>query len=328
MSGLRRGFADLTCRALQATLPLFLQPWGRAVRCETASIPEDGKALVFALSGLCGLLPRALTAHLLLPLASLIGDGGSNAEGSVAMSVYAAAMRRPRAVGVACAVGAVALGLVYMLVVGAPMRYLGINAGALMIGLATLGFLGRAGAVGEHWIGGVVAAIAGPLLATALLGDTVDGATRWVSFGGLSIQPSLILLPVMIVSVSRTCDARALVGIVAAAVAMAMQPDRAMAAMLAAGVVAIALIRRDRNMAAAAAISVAGFATALARADTLPPARYVDHILTSSLDVHPAAGVAALSGSVLLVVPAIVGWTQDPANRTSYAALACHGRSP
>ena len=42
-------------------------------------------------------------------------------------------MRRPRTLGIVCAIGAVLLGIAYMTMAGAPMRYLGVNAGALAI---------------------------------------------------------------------------------------------------------------------------------------------------------------------------------------------------
>ena len=45
------------------------------------------------------------------------------------------------------------------------------------------------------------------LLATALFGMPVEGATRWVRFGPLSVQVSLLLLPAMIVAFARTRDA-------------------------------------------------------------------------------------------------------------------------
>ena len=41
---------------------------------------------------------------------------------------------------------------------------------------------------------------AAALLATALFGATAEGATRWVAVGGLSLQPSLILLPPLLLA--------------------------------------------------------------------------------------------------------------------------------
>lgn len=212
-TGLRRGLTDLACRALQATLPPSLQAWGWAVRCEAASIPDDTKALLFTLDSLCGLMPRAVASHLLQPFASLIGDGAPFSKGSTAMHILDATMRRPRALGIACVIGAVVLGVAYLAIAGAPMRYLGINAGALVIGLTMLALLGRTVAAGQRWTGGAIIVMAGALLATALLGSEAEGAARWVSLGGLAIQPSLILLPVMLVAFCRTRSVLAPVGL-------------------------------------------------------------------------------------------------------------------
>lgn len=319
--GLRRGLADLACRVLLAALPPALKSWGRAVRCETAEIPDDTRALLYALESLRGLMPRALAWHLLRPFASLTGDGAPFHGDSIMTNLYYATLRRPRLVGVACAIGAVALGLAYMGFAGAPMRYLGINAGALTIGLTMLALLGRIIVVNRRTTGAAIVAIAGALLATALLGVSIGGATRWVRLGGLSIQPSLVLLPVMLVAYARCRNALAALGMVAAAVAMAIQPDRAMAGMLAAGLAALVIMRPDRCVVAAFCASVAGLAATLVRADTLPAVPYVDGILYSSFEVHALAGAAVIGGSALLLVPAIVGWHQDPANRVSHAAF-------
>ena len=320
-AGLRRRLTDLACRALQATLPPSLQAWGWAVRCEAASIPDDTKALLFTLDSLCGLMPRAVASHLLQLFASLIGDGAPFAKGSTIMQILDATMRRPRALGIACVICAVVLGVVYLGIAGAPMRYLGINAGALVIGLTMLVLLGSTAAASQRWTGGAIFVGAGALLATALLGSEAEGAARWVALGGLAIQPSLILLPVMLIAFCRTRSVLATAGIIAAAAAMALQPDRAMAGMLVLCLAALLVIRRDRHVVVALAASIAGFAATLARADTLPAAPYVDQILYSPFNLHVGTGLAVLGGSVLLLVPAIVGWNRDVENRATYAAF-------
>ena len=320
-AGVRRILADLSCRALQATLPASLRSWGRAVRSETAEIADDTEALLFALGSMCGLVPRAAAFHLLRPLAWLGGESSSLTEGSTIMALLDATMRRPRAVGIACAIGATALGLAYMAMAGAPPRYLGINLGALLIGLMALTLVGDIGATGRRRAGGAIVAAAVTLLATVPLGDRVEGASRWVSIGGLSIQPSLMLLPLMLVGYARVRNAVTTAAVVAAAAALALQPDRAMAGMLAACLLVLTAMRPDRHVLAALTAGVLGFAATLVRADTLPAAPYVDQVLYSSFGVHPVAGVAVLGGSALLLFPAVVGWWRDPARRQAYAAF-------
>jgi hypothetical protein len=309
--GLRRGLATLSCRLLQAVLPPSLQSWGWAVRYEAASIQDDTKALLFTLDSLSGLLPRAIAAHLLHPFA----------EGSITMSLLDTTIRRPRALGVLCAIGAALLGIVYMVIAGAPLRYLGINIGALGIGLSMLGMVGHVATAGCRRADAAIVTMAGALLATALLGAEVNGAARWVNLAGLAVQPSLILLPVLLVAFARTRSASATTGIVIAAAAMALQPDRAMAGMLALCVAILTVTRRDRHTVIAFAAGVVGFAATLMRADTLPAAPYVDQILYSSFDVHTGAGLAVWGGAALMLVPGIVGFSRDPDNRTVYAAF-------
>lgn len=320
-AGLRRGLADLACRALQATLPPSLHSWGWAVRCETAGIPDDTKALLFALDSACGLMPRAVASHLIQPFASLIGDGVPLSEGSTSMTVFDATTRRPRALGIACAIGAVVLGLAHMVIASAPTRYLGVNVGALAIGLTMLALIGRTAPMGRQWTGGAIVAMTGALLATALAGTEVEGVSRWVRLGGFAIQPSLILLPLMIVAFSQARSVLATAGIVAAAAAMALQPDRAMAGMLVLGLATLTTICRDRQSIVALAASIASFVVTLARADTLPAVPYVELVLYSSFDAHAGAGLAVLIGSALLLIPAIVGWRRDAGNRAIYAAF-------
>lgn len=309
--GLRRGLTTLACRLLQSVLPPALQSWGWAVRHEADSIRDDTQALLFTLDSLGGLLPRAIAAHLLHPFA----------EGLIAMNLLAAAMRRPRTLGILCAIGATLLGLVYMAVAGAPMRYLGVNIGALGIGLSMLGMLGHAATADRRWAYAAIVAMAGALLATALLGAEVDGAARWVNIAGMAIQPSLILLPVMLVAFARTRSATATTGIVIAAAAIALQPDRAMAGMLALCVAILAAVHRDRHTVTAFAAGVTGFIATLIRADTLSAVPYVDQVLYSSFAVHAGAGLAVWSGAALMLVPAIVGLGRDPDNRAVYATF-------
>lgn len=320
-TGFRRSVIDLACSALQAVLPPSLQPWGLAVRYEASAISDDTKALMFTLGCLCGLIPRAVASRLLSHFVSLAGGYASYLEGSTIINIFDATIRRPRALGIIGAIGAVVAGVAYMAIASAPARYLGVNVGASIIGLSTLALLDRTAASGQRWMGAVSIAMAIAMLATALFGSEVDGAARWVNLGGVAIQPSMILMPVMLVTFSQIRSVLATVSIIAAAIAMAMQPDRAMAGMLVFCLAALAVMRSDRHVCVALAASIASFATTLVRPDTLPAVPYVDQILYSSFDIHIAAGVAVLGGMAMLLVPAIVGWSRDVDNRTIYCSF-------
>ncbi len=302
--GLRRRLATCAVRAAGRLLPAPLAGWGRALRHEVEAIDDDAEALGFALGGLRGALMQAMAFHL--------------SGRSIEMSVWEA-LRRPSVVGLACAIGASGLGLAYLTMAGAPARYLAVNAGALLIGLLVYAVLGRA----RRLPGSVMLALGGVLLATALFGDTQAGAARWLMVGPLFVQPSLILLPMMIVGFARTRTALATAGMIVAALALALQPDRAMAGVLVAGLGALATFRRDRATSAALAAAVAAFAAALAQPDTLPAVAHVDQILYRAFDIDLVAGLAVVGGSALLIVPALAGRRDDGRQdaRAAFGAL-------
>ena len=104
-----------------------------------------------------------------------------------------------------------------------------------------------------------VSALSAPLLLTALLGASVDGASRWVYVGPLSLQVSLIVLPVMIVLYARRPDLAGTAGMAVAALALALQPDRAMAGVLAAGLAAVLAAKRGGLPLLAAIASILAF---------------------------------------------------------------------
>lgn len=229
-------------------------------------------------------------------------------------------LKTPRAIGVACASVATGLGLLYMAAAGAPTIYLAVNGLSLAMGVALIAVIPATWATSPH-TGGAVVALGGLLLATALFGVSVDGASRWIRVAGLSLQTSLIVVPVMIAAFTRSRRIGATIGIALAAVALALQPDRAMAGVLMAALAVLAIYRPERPVLFALAVSGAGFATTLIRADTLPAVPYVDQILHTAFDVHPLAGLAVLAGSLLLVAPGIAGQRLDPGNRELYAVF-------
>lgn len=223
------------------------------------------------------------------------------------MRVIKDAAERPRLLGVVCATAAVGLGVCYLAAAGAPARYIGVNVAALLVGLVAFATVSV-----PAWRIGPGASLVLPslgalLLATALFGAEVDGASRWVTVGPLNLQVSLLVLPAMLVLFSRDRRWTGVAGLVLAALALALQPDRAMAAALTSGLAAITLVRRDRAVLISLAAAAAAAAVTLARPDELPAVPYVDRIFYTSFDVHPLVGLAVAAGAVLLVVPALSG---------------------
>jgi cell division protein FtsW (lipid II flippase) len=237
------------------------------------------------------------------------------------MEKRAGSLKNPRFVGVACAIGATGLGLAYMAAAGAPSVYLAVNALALVMGLAIFGVMPSSSGRMPSLIGGVLLASGGLLLATALFGVSVEGAARWMPVAGLNLQISLVVMPAMLVAFARRRDLLSTLGVMLAVVALALQPDRAMAGVLALSLAVLAVHRRDRWVVSALGVATAGFAATLLRPDRLPAVPYVDQIFYTAFEVHALAGLAVVGGALLLVVPAISGLRADPENRAVYAVF-------
>lgn len=220
-------------------------------------------------------------------------------------------MTARRLVGL-CAIGATGLGIGYMVIGGAPLGYPLRNLAALAIGFLAVGIVTHVPRMRWLSVGPVVLALGLLLLASDLVGVTNQGATRWVSIGGLSIQPSLILMPVLAIGFANARDWTGGLGVVAAAVALALQPDRAMAGALAAGLGVLALVRPERCVLVVLAAAVAGFVATMLQSDIQPAMPYVDQILFTAFGVHLLAGLMVLAGSALLLVPALAGWRRHP----------------
>jgi cell division protein FtsW (lipid II flippase) len=216
----------------------------------------------------------------------------------------------PVAAGLTAAVLAVGLGLVYLQVAGAPSLMLAMNAAALLIGLTMVvlvhltGNLARQIRAAGPVLGGIM------LLATAAVGQPVEGAARWISMGAVTIQPSLILLPAMLVLFARERTRASAAGLALAFLAVAMQPDRAMAAMALVGAGLVLLLAPDRRRFLwLAPVGLVAFIGAMARPDRLPASAFVDQILYSAPALSAIAGSAVLGGSVLLIAPALMAAT-------------------
>ena len=210
---------------------------------------------------------------------------------------------KPRLLGLICAAFAVGLGVVYLTAAGAPFRYPAINLAAFVAGCVVWLRVGPPAV--SRWTGVAALALTAPLLATALFGAEVNGASRWVSAGPLSLQVSLIVLPGIIVLYARSTDAIGTVGIVTAASALATQPDRAMAGALVAGMGVIAATRRSRLSAFALSAALLGFGATLLQPDAVPAVPFVERVLYTAFDVHMLVGLGVVVGCFILLTPSL-----------------------
>jgi cell division protein FtsW (lipid II flippase) len=288
--------------AASRLLPPHLSAWSRAMASELTLIEDDRSALLFACGCLRASAALAIGARLKAFPAMLFPPAPSPRS----LPAMIRFLSQPRSLGLLCGTFAVGMGMAYMQAAGAPSRYLLVNFAALVLGATAWLALARTAGSRLAGAGPAVLALSVPLLLTALFGVAADGASRWVDVGPLSLQSSLIVLPVMTILYARRPDSIGTAGMIVAALALALQPDRAMAGVLLAALLALLLAAPGRLPAAAAAAAALALAWTLRIPDSLPASPYVDRILYTSFDVHPLAGAAVLIGAAALLVPALL----------------------
>jgi hypothetical protein len=203
---------------------------------------------------------------------------------------------------------AVLCGLLVTARMGAGPRLLLINLVALGVGVALVAIVRLMPSPSPSVRSAALLAIPAALLATAFFGTSSEGASRWIHLGGLSLQPGLILVPVLLLGHVARPDRWSGLAVALAAFAMALQPDRSLAAAIAAVTLVDAIRRRSTDAWATAFAPLAAFAAALARPDLLPPVPYVDQILWAAFTAAPLAGAAVWAGTLLLFAPALTLW--------------------
>jgi hypothetical protein len=288
-----RKLIDRLLVRLVGLAPARMRDWAEAVRAEAAAIADDGEALRFAVGAASGLALAFIKARL-----SNAVDRASDGPG-------------PRLVAALAATAAVMMGVIHLHVADATSSMMLVNIASLGVGLALLG-----GTAAWHRLpdrGRSIAAImmAGLLMLTNMFGVSSHGVVRWVAAGPLLVQSSLILLPALLMMFARKTTAAGTAALVGAAVAVAMQPDRAMAGAMFAGVGMLWVLQRNRQVAIALAASALGLVTTLVRADNLPPVRFTEGVFTQSWQVHPLLGLAVAAGGAILLLPASAFGTQD-----------------
>lgn len=310
-----RRLAHLICNLLEVSLPAPSRGWAVAVRAEMLAIESDLEALAFAAEtyrgfGITGLGCRLLRAGVRL------GGGAGSAQDLPRPGSRGNVAHWPRAFGIASAIIATLLGAAVLAATHGPASYMVGNAAALGAGLAMLAFLGRTIARAEQGLDGVLLIMSLLLCGATAFGEGADGATRWLRLGGLAMQPSLLLVPTLVVGFARARTPLGSLAMILAAAALASQPDRAMAGSLCAGLAAQWILRPDRPAAIALAGGCMGWAFTLAANDAGAPTPFVDGVLASALDANLLLGLSVLCGMGLLLAPGLLG-TSGPGRRVA-----------
>ena len=194
-----------------------------------------------------------------------------------------------------------------MYAAGAPSYYIVVNVAALAAGSLAAWLIRRIPVHDRQSAGIFTVAVGLMLLGIALLGPRVNGAARWIRIAGISLQPSLMLLPPAMVVYARNRTWLSSLGLIFAALALALQPDRAMAGTLAAALAVLWLYRRDPLVAISLAAASCAFAATLVRSDDVPPAPFVEQVVQSAFAFDTLAGLAIVVALIAMLIPAIVG---------------------
>ncbi|MBY0421918.1 MAG: hypothetical protein K2Q06_06405, partial [Parvularculaceae bacterium] len=213
-----------------------------------------------------------------------------------------AAGRRLVVMAALCAAAALIVGLAYFAIRGAPLRYGAVNAAAFAVGLAAAAALSivdlRRNAAA---VAGLAAGAA--LIGVSAFGASVDGVQRWVSFGGLSLQPGLILAPALVALVGVRRDTIACLAAMLASAGLALQPDRATTTAFAAALAVEALVKFDKRILVAAGVGVAAMAASFVQPDAVPPQMFVENVAADAFAAHAALGLAVAAALALACAP-------------------------
>ncbi len=208
-----------------------------------------------------------------------------------------------------------------MYAAGAPSYYLLVNFSALAAGLLGASFVRSARVVNRRVVGTLTVAVGLVLLATALVGHRVDGASRWVRIAGISFQPSLMLLPLVMVLFAAHRYWLSSIGLLIAGAALAVQPDRAVAGALTAALAVQWVYRRDAWVTLSFVGASCAFAATLVRDDHVPPAPFVEHVVQSAFAFDALYGLAIVVALIFQLIPAIAGVVAEKENVMEYAAF-------
>jgi hypothetical protein len=302
-------------------MPPEIRQWGIAMRYEVEIIERADRAVMFAFGCLAFACRQALIFYVLRPALLTVGATSFTIQEASMMNLQNNLLQHPQRIGAICGILATGLGLVYMGIAGAPVSYLAMNISALLIGFLLAGIVALIARSGQLRAGTASLALGTILLLTSLFGIEAGGATRWISLGGVALQPGLIILPVVAISFAACRDALSTASLILASLAVAIQPDRAMSGALAAGMLTLTLIKPDRHSLIATGAASCGFMATMLQVDIQPAMPYVDQILYSSFDVHPLAGMAVLAGASLMILPSVIGRLYDSDQQHIFAVF-------
>jgi cell division protein FtsW (lipid II flippase) len=223
----------------------------------------------------------------------------------------------------------VLLGIYNMANAGAPLIYVAVNAGAMLLAVSLIVFVPviKAERVTLILCACAVAALGLPLV----IGADLDGVRRWIGVGPVQFHSAMLVLPTLVALSPRLKPAHGVAAAAFASIAISLQPDRASAIALLAGTAALLIVNRSPTH--TIQLLFAGFAVAATfmLPDSLEPAAYVENILPDAWRNSPIlAIVLAASLAAALIIPAICDQRLFPLTATigGFAVASLMGTYP
>jgi cell division protein FtsW (lipid II flippase) len=276
-------------------LPREHAQWLDAIASELHQIVDDRAALAFALSGYSGVARMIVAAQFVSLLSQF--KWLSALAGSLVVLMGCGLMWRndvPKTV-VLMQIGALGVALVFMVIASSMTQSFNLHRTRTHPDTP------------EDHISFCVLSAGVLILYTAIEGQAANGVSRWLSIGGtdIRIQPSVMLMPAMLIVAAILRNALATIGVALAFLGLAFQGD-ALLAFASAMAIAISLLAARRTYWLTFVLLVYALlccVVALRNAVTLSPVAHVDQALQSAFAWTPFAGFAALVMAILTILP-------------------------
>ncbi len=198
---------------------------------------------------------------------------------------------------------ALVIGIAAMVMAGAAQAigYGILNAGSAILGIILAAVLLQVPRAAQRWL--AVAAGVG-LLATALWGVEVDGIRRWVSAGTIQLQPTFILLPLLLAMYARRHgEPWYAAAVMIAAFAIAVQPDWSMTLPLMFVAFAVWLTAKTGKAAVVLGAALLAFAATWIQADPLEGVTFVEDVIANGWRIGPFHGALVTLGALSMLAP-------------------------
>ena len=215
---------------------------------------------------------------------------------------------------------AVLAGIAFMVMAGAPSRFAAMNGAALVLalGIALLPPLPR------RYVPVFALLSIGFMVATLVVGPSVEGVHRWLQVGPLTIHAGMLVLPGLTVIIPVLASRTAAVTMMAVSTLAVVQPDLATyLAILLVGILML-IVRRNRWMWAAFIVQALAAIVAVQRVDILAPMPFVEHVIEQAWAINVTAGGALLLALLLAITLPMKG-RSTPHMLWSAAALSACG---